>query len=242
MKNDNDNNLPRTRAEAKESGSLRYFTGKPCRNGHTSPRNTSNQICVTCDIEWRLKNRESLLSSKRERYQANRDRELAYARRYRAENPELVRAASKRWKDRNPEKVKSDWANWYTAKGKDRDAKIRATPRGRIDHAMSHGISTSLKDGKRGRRWESLVGYDLNQLMRHLEKLFQPGMTFENYGKGGWHIDHKIPKSAHNYTEPEHQDFKRCWALKNLQPLWEKENLSKQAKLESPFQPSLAIH
>jgi hypothetical protein len=28
--------------------------------------------------------------------------------------------------------------------------------------------------------------------------------------------------------KPEHRDFKRCWALKNLQPMWEKENLEKQ--------------
>ena len=64
-------------------------------------------------------------------------------------------------------------------------------------------------------------------------------MIWGNYGD--WHIDHKIPISAFNFTKPEHEDFKRCWALSNLQPLWAKDNISKNAKLEKHFQPSLAI-
>ena len=40
--------LPTTRAEALGSGSDRYFTGKPCVNGHVSARNTSNKQCRSC--------------------------------------------------------------------------------------------------------------------------------------------------------------------------------------------------
>lgn len=57
----------------------------------------------------------------------------------------------------------------------------------------------------------------------------------------GWHIDHKIPKSAFNFETPEDIDFKRCWALKNLQPLWAAENIKKHDRVDKPFQPSLAI-
>jgi hypothetical protein len=242
LEHDNDNELPRTRAEAKEKGLKRYYTGEPCKNGHVASRITSNQICVTCDLEWRAENREALLSGKRERYRANRDRELAYARRYRAKNRDKVLAASRRWKENNPEKLKEDWANWYAINGKERDARVRSTPRGKIDGAMSRGIYGAIKDKKAGRKWESLVGYTVDQLMASLKKKFLPGMTFDNYGFYGWHIDHKIPKSVFNYTSPEHSDFKKCWALKNLQPLWGPDNLRKWAKLETPFQPSLAIH
>ena len=64
-------------------------------------------------------------------------------------------------------------------------------------------------------------------------------MCWDNYGK--WHIDHIIPKSVYNYTKPEHTDFKRCWALKNLQPLWASDNLSKNDKIDKPFQQALLI-
>lgn len=114
------------------------------------------------------------------------------------------------------------------------------SPKAKLDRSMSGGVYKSLKEMKAGRSWESLVGYNLPELMRHLEKLFAPGMTWENYGRGGWHIDHKIPKVVFNYTLPEHEDFKRCWALSNLQPLWELENISKNDKLTKQFQPTLA--
>jgi hypothetical protein len=74
---------------------------------------------------------------------------------------------------------------------------------------------------------------------RHLEKQFLPGMSWENMGE--WHIDHKIPIAAFNFEKPEDIDFKRCWALKNLQPLWKSENCIKGAKIDKPFQPSLNL-
>lgn len=75
----------------------------------------------------------------------------------------------------------------------------------------------------------------------HLERQFLPGMTWENHGRFGWHIDHIIPLSAFNFETPDHIDFKRAWALSNLQPLWWQDNLKKRAKIEGAFQPSLAI-
>ena len=90
-----------------------------------------------------------------------------------------------------------------------------------------------------GRRWETLVGYTAQDLIKHIESQFVDGMNWENRHR--WHIDHIIPVSAFNFTEPEHIDFKRCWALENLQPLWAKDNMRKHAKLDKPFQPSLAF-
>ncbi len=103
---------------------------------------------------------------------------------------------------------------------------------------ISTAIWASLK-GNKGGHWETLVGYNLEQLKKHLEKQFQPGMTWDNYGE--WHIDHKIPKSVFNFSKPEHMDFKRCWALKNLQPMWKNENLSKYNKLSIQFQPNMRL-
>lgn len=104
---------------------------------------------------------------------------------------------------------------------------------------MGVAIYYALKGNKKNRKWENLVGYTLQDLKDHIEKMFSDGMSWENIGE--WHIDHIIPKSAFNYTEPEHIDFKRCWSLSNLQPLWAKENMSKRCKLKKQFQPSLQI-
>ena len=40
--------LPRTRKAAKKAGLPFYFTGKPCKHGHLSPRKVVNWTCHKC--------------------------------------------------------------------------------------------------------------------------------------------------------------------------------------------------
>jgi len=112
-------------------------------------------------------------------------------------------------------------------------------PKFKLNRNMRRSIHHSLNGTKNYRKWKELIGYGVDELKLHLEKQFQPGMSWENYGE--WHIDHDIPISAFNFTKPEHEDFKRCWALKNLRPLWANENQIKHAKLSKHFQPKLMI-
>ncbi len=104
------------------------------------------------------------------------------------------------------------------------------TPRGKIDNAVSGGVSRGIQHGaKNGRSSFQLLGYSLDDLMRHLECLFEPGMSWSNYGFYGWHIDHIKPLASFNYNTPDSPAFKEAWALSNLRPLWAVENWSKGA-------------
>lgn len=98
---------------------------------------------------------------------------------------------------------------------------------------MSSNIYHALADRKAGRGWESLVGYTVEDLRLHLERQFRPGMTWENWGKGEhcWHIDHIVPKARFSFRTDTDPDFRACWALTNLRPLWQPENQSKAAKM-----------
>ena len=175
------------------------------------------------DAEWRAKNRDKLRQQQRNFYQRHKEEEKIRSI-----------AKNKKFKLDNPEKVKARYAR--------ADKKRLSTPQGRLRQAIGDVMRYSLRGGsKAGKKWESLVGYTVTQLKRHLEKLFLPGMTWDNYGLRGWHVDHKIPITAFNFNTPEDIDFKRCWALSNLQPLWARDNLSKQNKLIKPFQPSLLL-
>lgn len=71
------------------------------------------------------------------------------------------------------------------------------------------------------------LGYSPEDLVRRLESLFQDNMSWDNYGKNGWHIDHIVPDSWFTYESMEDQGFKDSWALNNLQPMWAKPNHSK---------------
>lgn len=117
-------------------------------------------------------------------------------------------------------------------------AKKLSTPRGRVINAFRARIYQVIRQGsKRGGKTFAILGYTPDQLMRHLERQFSGGMSWENYGE--WHVDHIVPLSAFNFSGADDYDFKRAWDLKNLQPLWSGDNLRKHAKLSAPFQPSL---
>lgn len=122
---------------------------------------------------------------------------------------------------------------------KKRNERAKTDPGFRLNERMRKAIYFSILGRKNGRHWEHLVGWTLKQLKTHLQKLFQSGMTWDNYGK--WHVDHIVPISVHNFSKPEHPDFKRCWALSNLQPMWGPENQSKGARIEKHFQPKLQL-
>jgi len=51
-------------------------------------------------------------------------------------------------------------------------------------------------------------------------------MSWENYGK--WHVDHIVPVASFIWTSSDDAEFKACWALTNLRPLWADANRRKK--------------
>ena len=114
---------------------------------------------------------------------------------------------------------------------KNYEKRKRKDPKHKIDSNISRIIRKSLKGKKASYKWEKLTGYTLQDLTVHLEKQFDDKMTWENYGSY-WEIDHKKPKSLFQYEFPEDLEFKKCWALNNLQPMEIKENRKKYNHFE----------
>lgn len=81
---------------------------------------------------------------------------------------------------------------------------------------------------KNGHYFEVLK-YSPEELISHLEKQFNDGMTWDNYGE--WHVDHIIAISRHNIKEIGDEEFMKCWSLSNLQPMWGDENIRKSNKI-----------
>jgi hypothetical protein len=167
---------------------------------------------------------------------------------YKTNNPEKVKESAKKYRDNNKE-LTYQINKLYMENNKEKTrARHRKNmrekmknPKHKLSHNMSDLVRYSLHGKKEGKSWKKLVGYTLDQLIKHLEKQFTEGMTWENHTINGWHVDHKIPITAFNYTLPTDIDFKKCWSLSNLQPMWAKENRKKQNKIDKPFQPSLSI-
>lgn len=189
--------------------------------------------------ERRAKNIDERREKDREYYQKNKDKVLLNGKKYRFKNKEKIAEYSKKYRMENKEKIKEIKKNHYPKQNELDRLRRKSDPQWKLNRVISNYIYQTLKGKKLGRNWESLVGYTCDDLTIHLENLFKEGMAWTNYGK--WHIDHKIPIAAFNFTKPEHRDFKRCWSLENLQPMWAKANLEKGSSLEKHFQPSLPI-
>lgn len=151
---------------------------------------------------------------------ARRKNSKAWKRR----NPEVTLADAREYKHRHSARLKEYWKAWYLEnygywnerRHNDLEFRVRANLRARIYFALRGQI-------KAGRTLE-LVGCSVPELRGHLELLFVPGMTWENYGPI-WHVDHVRPCASFDLSDPEQQ--RKCFHFTNLQPLFAKENLSK---------------
>lgn len=159
------------------------------------------------------------INQRRKKYaEANRDIINAKARDYRKANSEKAKAVVSRWMKANRQR-RRDYMRQYMS-----------TPMRKLHRSISSRMGQSLKGRKSGTSWELLVGFSLAELKNHLERHWFPGMTWSNYGhgKGKWNIDHCKPVSWFKFSSPDDPDFKQCWGLNNLQPLWQSDNCRKQ--------------
>lgn len=221
------------------------------------------KIIIRCEIYSEI-NKEKISLRHKEYYKLNKDKIKLRIKNYYKNNKKAILAHSKIYSKKNEVQINKTTKAYYqknkdeiivkrTAYAKANRSKINSYMKGylekrkqkkgfnkiRLNHSISAAIRRSLRGQKNGKHWETLVEFTAQQLKKHLEKRFKEGMTWENYGT--WHIDHKIPISVFNFTKPEHRDFKKCWALSNLQPMWAHDNISKGNKLTKHFQPSLLL-
>lgn len=204
--------------------------------------------------KWYLENREKALKRGLEYRKNNKDKIKELSKKYRESNKEEIAESKKRWymenRERMLEKFKenyrenkerhSKWVKKYYLLNKEdikkyqREYKVQRRsddPLYKLNCNMSSAIGAALREAgesKHNRTWEKLVGYTKEELKNHLELKFKDKMDWRNYGK--WHIDHIRPISSFDYKNNNDEDFLKCWALDNLQPLWAKDNLSKSNK------------
>jgi len=98
-----------------------------------------------------------------------------------------------------------------------------------LNQRMRNAIKKALREGKAGRTWESLVGYKLDDLIAHLARTIPKGYSLADIFGGKLHIDHIVPKSRFDVTDPE--ELRAAWALPNLQLLTARDNLRKNNKV-----------
>lgn len=92
-------------------------------------------------------------------------------------------------------------------------------------------VGRMYKQQRHTKTLKDIVNYTPEELKQHLESQFRDGMTWENYGRLGWHIDYIKPLTAFAFFDEKgnmnYDAFVECMSLENLQPLWYDENIRK---------------
>jgi hypothetical protein len=132
---------------------------------------------------------------------------------------ERIAENSRRWKNENKALIAE---REKIRRSMDLSHRLKCNLRRRLNHYVSGSSKTD--------NTMNLIAASPEQLVYHLERQFKPGMSWDNYGRNGWHIDHIVPCNLFDFTKPEQQ--KSCFHYTNLQPLWGTDNIKKASYLE----------
>ncbi len=170
------------------------------------------------------KHREKVREAERVRYRKNPELYRERGKQRYLKNRQLIRKQTDEWKKNNPELVRK-----YQRISRNRRYKHDISYR--IVCALRNRVRKTICGEYKSDRAIGLLGCSITDFRIYIESKFEPGMSWENYGRGGWHLDHIMPCAIFDFTKAEHQ--KRCFHFSNYQPLWQFDNLSKRDKILS---------
>jgi hypothetical protein len=168
---------------------------------------------------WRAKNPGKVKESVRKWQKKN----PTFFAQYRAKYSEQLMEKARIWRANNREKIKIERRKWKKYK--------RATsPNFRLTENMRTALCNTLQGRTKSSSTMKIIGCTSEELFEHFElcSTWESWMTRENYGKGGWDVDHIVPISKWNYDCP--LQFALCWEKSNLQPLEHIANIKKGAR------------
>ncbi len=219
-----------TRTKAKSCGLTRYFTGKPCKQGHICEKYTSNSTCVKClkitKRNWRRNNPEKVNEECKRYYYRNQKYMCLRSSKWAKENSDRLNKRRKKHRLENPEQTKQ-WKQKEYLKGK-------GTPERKLRNICAK-VGLRLKDGKcyEGRKYK--LYYTAEKYENYLIKdtLFK---TLQEAHDFTYHVDHIVPIS---YIGGNINDkilaFEVAMDLNNLRLIPAKDNLSKHNKTDIPI-------
>jgi hypothetical protein len=175
-------------------------------------RDGRSNRCIQCTQEYQRKH-----------YLKNKEKRTKEILEWRSNNKEKYDESQRVYRERERDYINEYRRDW--AKNK-QATDIQYS----LNHRMRSGIDRSLKNGKQWKSWKDFVEYSFDDLLTHLKTKLINGMTWGDYLSGKLHIDHIRPLASFNFEDENDSEFKECWALENLQFLWEEDNKKKLDK------------
>jgi transcriptional regulator len=214
-------------------------------SNRNNPRFTyllTEKCCKTCEIIKQISEFRKRVSR-----HANGDERIGYepycnacVKEYHS-TPEYIEICRqrrlKRWANLS-EEDRRRLMDIYNERQRKRLAKM---PERKLRLKISNMIRFALKklgSNKNNYSCIKFLPYTIQGLKEYLEKLFEPWMSWDNWGQykiatwndnnkstWTWNLDHIIRQADLPYTSMEDENFKKCWALENLRPYSAKQNI-----------------
>lgn len=225
--------------QAKLSAETRLCKNATCSITFSPSR--SNQVFCSAACadrqgkrDWKARNSDKVKASESQRLKRKYRTDPAYREsrkqksneRFHALSPSEKTERSRRNRaQRDPEALKAYHREYFQSRSEE-DLNFR------LINLLRSRTAAAIKTGKgiKSRKTEDLLGCAIAEARDHLESLFDEGMSWENWGLDGWHLDHIRPCISFDMSDENEQYV--CFNWRNLSPLWGSENLSKNDRYE----------
>lgn len=188
--------------------------------------------------KWYLKNRDKKLKQNLEWIKNNKIKVNEYKKRWVSENRDKIEGYQKKYKRKVGKELLRKRARKSLEKNREKrhlrkkermQTDIQFKIRSMVSVRLRNGLIRFNKKKNKGKRTQDYLGCSYSYYVKYLEKKFKKGMSWKNFGRNGWEIDHIKPLAKFDLTKVNHQ--KKAFNFKNTQPLWRKENRSKGDKI-----------
>ena len=201
----------------KKSREFRAKNKKPVKTTKTFDYSEFNCDCCVLLVQGNISPIKKYCSeycSRKDWANKNENHIKERQKKYVLKNLEKVKETKRNWGLRNPDKIKEN--------SKKQSQKLEV----RIKNALRSRVKEALKNNQKRGSTLDMIGCSVDELKSHIESLFTEGMSWDNWGFRGWHIDHIKPLSKAKDID---EMYELCHYT-NLQPLWWLDNLTKSNK------------
>lgn len=190
-------------------------------------KNNKNKIAIK-DKKYAKSNSEKIKKYQEHYRLKNKEAKKKYNSTYRLNNKEAINAGKRKHYNQNKEKINKQKREYIKSKS---NSNLLFKLSTRIRTRLYVALKNNFKSGSAVKD----LGCSVEDLKVYLESKFYSNpetheeMSWDNWNRHGWHIDHIKPLSTFDLTD--RTQFLKACNYTNLQPLWAKENLSKSNKI-----------
>jgi len=166
-------------------------------------------------------------------YNNNKNEFKLKSKKYYELNKDVLQLQHKEYYQKNKEHIKSKTKDYFKLNKnkiyKHRNNRSKNDIQYKLSNNLRKRLIRALRNNQKSGSAVKDLGCTIEEFKTYLENKFLTGMTWDNWTKDGWHIDHIKPLSSFDLSDRV-QILEACHYT-NLQPLWAKDNLTKSDKI-----------